>query len=305
LCLRTASYCVWGTIARSNLIGLNRNRYNVQLAFATLCSTGRPRSHMLGSSPHQKGWIGVRSKLAFKNRSVPTPSRLGDHQSRMKPSQMFYEVLPFVLQHSLVPAIGQLLCCSKATAAAVHTNLVGTFQLDLACKSVHQKHILAWISKHASLLCSMHHNYGFHINREDSSTESAEDEAADRLAAALAKAAALPGGLKLQSLQTFSLSVLRAASCRTLTCLHLCLDKDMLFPSVQETAAAITGEHIAAGDVFMPAVLPMSCTCGCMCLRRTPVVGPYFTCSRCCHCQGPPAHSMLRHQLPSIIWWGA
>lgn len=181
----------------------------------------------------------------------------------MQPMKMFDEVIKYVFEHSQLPysTVCKLLCCSKATAAAVHANLAGTVPLELTRKSRREEHFLAWMCKHAALLSSIPLEDGFNIMFTRTDSFSAESTAAaGRLAAALATAAALPGVLKLRSLQTNSLPVLRSASCRTLTCMDLCMDKDMLFPSVKEAAAAITGAQTNWSV--------LSCHLACQCCLR-------------------------------------
>jgi hypothetical protein len=71
---------------------------------------------------------------------------------------------------------------------------------------------------------------------------SAKEASYTQLAAAVHTAAALPGGLLLQSLKTCSLSVFSAAaSCHSLTSLDLSLGRNWLFSDARAAVSSITG----------------------------------------------------------------
>jgi len=145
-----------------------------------------------------------------------------------------------VLRRSKLPSgtVCKLLCSSKATADAVHNSCAGTIELELTSKEVNLPDFIKWLSKHAVLLRS--------IIEEDRPVFFGDDNAAaaNGIAAALSRAAALPDGLKLRSLQTSSLSVAKATagSCSSLTCLDLALSQDNLFPTAEEATACIAGK---------------------------------------------------------------
>lgn len=144
-------------------------------------------------------------------------------------------VIPLVLRRSQLPlgTVCQLLCSSSTTAAAVHNSCAGTIELQLTSKAVDLTDFIKWLSKHAVLLRSVEEHVLF-----DNAA------AAAGIAAALSRAAALPDGSKLRSLQTSSLSVVKttAGSCSSLTCLELVLSKDTLFPTAKEAIACIAGK---------------------------------------------------------------
>lgn len=154
----------------------------------------------------------------------------------MQPADADEAVLSCVLKHCNLGlgSLCRLMCCSNTTAGTVHASCAGSLNTRLPSHVALGQLKLRWLSKHGVLLGALKHG-----NLSSSSAESVAG--AEPLAGALEKAAALPTGLMLRSLSTCCLPVLEAASCRTLTQLCLAPSKDMLFPSVQKTAACITG----------------------------------------------------------------
>lgn len=148
-------------------------------------------------------------------------------------------VLPYVLRHSKLElgTLCRLICCSTSTANAVHACSLGSLKVQLPSHKALGRTRVSWLSKHAVLLGDLQHG-----NMYSNSSSAESFAAAKSMAGALKKAAALPGGLMLRSLSTCCLPVLKAASCSTITHLGLGLSKEMLFPSVQKTAACITGK---------------------------------------------------------------
>jgi hypothetical protein len=166
-------------------------------------------------------------------------------QQKEQASSRGEEVLPIFLHHCQVlpwATLCQLLCASRVTAAAVHASCVGTRQLVLkpGAAAAQQPGMFNWLRKHAVLLHSLEHPTD-QSTWSDTDVESAAtaEHCSWKVAAALAAAAAaLPGGLLLRCLHTYSLPVLSAASCSTLTSLHLSLTAESLSSSVTMAAAA-------------------------------------------------------------------
>lgn len=139
-------------------------------------------------------------------------------------------------------------CAASFKGSSIHSCppvvCQGTMQLQLTAKGTKSK-LFSWISKHAVLLKSPGHEVDTEPQRfprtKQDSVGAKYAAAAAQLAAGLAGAAVLPDGLKLRSLATFSLPVLWAASCSSLTCLNLDLYKNMLFASAHEATTCITG----------------------------------------------------------------
>jgi hypothetical protein len=149
-------------------------------------------------------------------------------------------VLPYVLRKAELPmqTLCQLLCTSQATSKAVNTSCAGSRQLkvDVPPGGAVQPGLCQWLERHAVLLQSLD------TTRADWSAAANSKD----LTAALAKAAALPDGLMLQSLSAASLAVLQAASCSSLTSLQLCLPEETLFPSSRKAAECIKGASVVA-----------------------------------------------------------
>jgi hypothetical protein len=170
--------------------------------------------------------------------------------------------LCFVLQHSDLchdfKALCSLLSVSTGFASSVHASCAGRSSLTVAtdfCSGAYvsgglvpaRPGLVQWLAKHAVLLRHLQHQCCHLGGILQSETQG--------LAASIGAAAALPEGLKLQSLSTNSMALLTAASsCSSLTQLQLQLDPENLGfgracnasggTSSQQALAAVTGVQL-------------------------------------------------------------
>jgi len=150
-------------------------------------------------------------------------------------------ILDYVLRHTdlcaNVRALCSLLCCSQATADAVHRSCEGELTLVLDSSMCSCPQLYQWLSKHAVLLRCLDQLADIR------SFKAGAPKAAEGLAAALRASSSRHGGLKIRTLSTFSVPVAMAASCSSLVDLRLQLPASTLKPSCDEASAAIAGEE--------------------------------------------------------------